>query len=72
MNDPTKMYQAPNNILGESLSGSRYRDIYQREHANNIGNLPLLVVPICLWGNATHIDTAVRFKLEPWFFSVVK
>jgi len=69
MNDPTKMYQAPNNILGESLSGSRYRDIYQKEHANNIGNLPLLVVPLCLWGDATHNDTAGRFKLEPWTFS---
>ena len=29
----------------------------------------MLVVPICLWGEATHIDTAGRFKLEPWTFS---
>ena len=32
------------------------------------GNLPLLVVPICLWGDTTHIDSAGRFKLEPWSF----
>ena len=29
----------------------------------------MLVVPICLWGDATHIDTGSRFKLEPWSFS---
>ena len=26
-------------------------------------------MPTCLWGDATHIDTAGRFKLEPWSFS---
>ena len=43
--------------------------IYIREHKNRTGNGLLLVVPICLWGDATHIDTAGLFKLEPWSFS---
>ena len=67
--DPTKMYKSPNNILGEALSGSAYNQIFTRENDIHTGDKPLLVVPICLWGDATHIDTGSRFKLEPWSFS---
>ena len=67
--NPSAMYTSPNNILSEALSGYAYRDIYIREHQNHTSDRPLLVVPICLWGDATHIDTAGRFKLEPWSFS---
>ena len=67
--NPTAMYKSPNNILSEALSGSAYKKIYTREHNNHTSDRPLLVVPICLWGDATHIDTAGRFKLEPWSFS---
>ena len=69
LNHPTNMYKSPNNILSEALSGSAYKTVYENAHANHTGNLPLLVVPICLWGDATHIDTSGRFKLEPWSFS---
>ena len=67
--NPTTVYKSPNNILGEALSGLAYKKIYTREHNKHTSNRPLLVVPICLWGDATHIDTAGRFKLEPWSFS---
>ena len=69
LNHPTKMYESPNNILSEALSGSAYKTVYENAHTNHTGNLPLLVVPICLWGDATHIDTSGRFKLEPRSFS---
>ena len=69
LNHPTLMYKSPANILSEALSGSAYKTVYENAHANHTGNLPLLVVPICLWGDATHIDTSGRFKLEPWSFS---
>ena len=48
INDPTKMYQSPNNMLDESLSGSAYKTIYQHEYNRHTGDLPLLVVPISL------------------------
>ena len=40
-----------------------------KEQRNHNSELPLIVIPICLWGDATHIDTHGRFKLEPWSFS---
>ena len=67
--NPTAMYKSSNNILGEALSGDAYKLVFQNAHASHTGTLPLLVVPICLWGDATHIDTYGRFKLEPWSFS---
>ena len=67
--NPTAMYKSPNNTLSEALSGKSYRAAYNREHNRHASNRPLLVVPICLWGDATHIDIAGRFKLEPWSFS---
>ena len=41
----------------------------QVQYENHIGDRPLLVVPICIWGDATHIDAGSRFKLEPISFS---
>ena len=67
--NPTKMYKSENNILGEALSGSAYKTIFKNQNDNHDGNKPLLVVPICIWSDATHIDTASRFKLEPISFS---
>ena len=69
VNDPSSMYQSPNNILAEALSGSAYKEIYTRTQSNHTGNLPLLVIPICLWSDATFTDTAGRFKLERLSFS---
>ena len=40
-------------------------------HANHNGTLPLLVIPICLLGDATNIDSGSRFKLEKWSFSLL-
>ena len=69
VNNPTNAYKSPNNILSEALSGSAYKTVFQNAHENHTGYLPLLVVLICLWGDATHIDTSGRFKLELWSFS---
>ena len=69
INCPSSMYQSPNSILTEALSGSEYKEIYDREHSNHTGNLSLLVIPVCLWGDETNINTPDRFKLEPWSFS---
>ena len=41
--NPTKMYESTNGILGEALSGSAYKKIYEVQHENHIGNRPLLV-----------------------------
>ena len=65
INDPTSMYQSPDNIITEALCGSAYKEIYTRAQSNQTGNLPLLVILIFLWNDATHIDTAGRFKFEP-------
>ena len=65
VDNPCKMYKSPNNILSDTLSGSAYATVYENAHANHIGNLPSLIVPICIWANITHIDTVGRFKLEP-------
>ena len=67
--NPTKMYKSENNILGEALSGSAYKTIFKNQHDNHDGNKPLFVIPICIWCDATHIDNASKFKLEPVSFS---
>ena len=67
--NPSKMYNPSDGIIREALSGTAYRKMYHNAHANHNGTLPLLVIPICLWGDATHIDSGSRFKLEPWSFS---
>ena len=40
-----------------------------KTHDNHDGNKPLFVIPICIWCDATHIDNASKFKLEPVSFS---
>ena len=67
--NPSQMYNPTDGVLREALSGTAYHEIYNKAHANHNGTLPLLVIPICLWGDTTHIDSAGRFKLEPWSFS---
>ena len=46
--NPCAMYEAPNNILSEALSGSAYQEIYFKMNNQYEGNLQLLIVPICL------------------------
>ena len=69
IDNPTIMYTSPDNIISDALSGSAYKGVYMHEHHNHDSNRPLLVIPICLWGDATHIDSGSRFKLEPWSFT---
>ena len=62
----------PGHGISEVLDGTAYRDAYWKavKERNARGDLrSLLVVPICCWGDATHIDQHGRFKLEPWSFS---
>ena len=56
------MYESTNGILGETLSGSAYKKIHKIQHDNHIGNRPLLLVPICIWDDATQISTASRLN----------
>ena len=69
VNNPCKMYQSKDGLIGDALSGQTYRDIFKQLKSKHSGDNPLLVVPICLWGDATHIDTYGRFKIEPWSFA---
>ena len=34
IDDPSNMHQSPNNILVEALSGSAYKEIYNKAHTN--------------------------------------
>lgn len=65
------MYQFPNNILKESLSGSAYKTIYQHKYNRHTSDFPLLIVIIIIWIDAIHIDTYGRFKLEPISFTLL-
>ena len=69
LNNPSVMYKSSYNILSEALSSKVYQQIYVKEQQNHKIDLPLLVIPIFLWGDATHIDTYGRFKMKPWSFS---
>ena len=50
------MYKSATNILDEVLKCSTNKYICQNAHANHTGYLPLLVIRIYLWGDATYID----------------
>ena len=65
MNDSPSMFELPNNILSEAFSWLVYKEICNRAESIYTGNLALLVIPICLWCDATHNYTAGKFKLEP-------
>ena len=61
-----------NKAIGEVIDGFAYRESYkvaQMRHEVSSSTRPLFVVPICCWGDATHIDHHGRFKLEPWSFT---
>ena len=66
---PSRSFHKP---IGEVIDGVAYREAYnvaQLRHQMTGSTRPLLVIPICCWGDATHIDQHSRFKLEPWSFS---
>ena len=65
----TRKHQNPSGLSQESLDGFACQKACDNVKANHHGNDPLLFVPICAWGDATHIDQQSEFKLEPWSFS---
>ena len=73
LDQPIPMHSfAKNKPISEVLEGVAYREAYRNAvSANNAngGLRSLFVVPICCWGDATHIDQHGRFKLEPWSFT---
>ena len=73
IDQPIPMHSfAKNKPICEVLEGSAYREAHRNAVAANNANAgirSLFVVPICCWGDATHIDQHGRFKLEPWSFT---
>ena len=58
--------------ISEVLDCSAYKEAHKHAvaaHKASGGIRSLFVVPICCWGDATHIDQHGRFKLEPWSFT---
>ena len=65
-------YLKPGQRISEVYHGSVYKEAFKNaiRARNARGEFrSLFVVPICLWGDATHIDQHGKFKLEPWSFS---
>ena len=73
IDQPIPMHSfSKNKPICEVLEGSAYREAHRYAVAANNANgsvRSLFVVPICCWGDATHIDQNGRFKLEPWSFT---
>ena len=73
INQPIPMHSIDKNKpISEVLDCSAYRDAHRHAVAANSaldGFRSLFVVPICCWGDATHIDQHGKFKLEPWSFT---
>jgi hypothetical protein len=67
LNNPLKPYQSPDGRLGDALSGSVYRDAYQRMITNPARQL---FVPIIQeWIDRTHVTGNARFSLKPYMFA---
>ena len=64
--DPLKPYAAPDGRIGDALSGSVYRDAYQRMITNPRKQL---FVPIIQWIDRTHVTGNARFSLKPYMFA---
>jgi Plavaka transposase len=66
LQDPLKPYASPDGRLGDALSGSVYRDAYQRMITNPKRQL---FVPIIQWIDRTHVTGNARFSLKPYMFT---
>ena len=66
INDPLKMYKSPNNKLGEAMSGSVYRQAYERMITDPSSQL---FVPIIQWIDRTAVTGNERFSLKPYMFT---
>jgi len=66
MVDPLKPNQSLGNVRGEAISGSVYRDAYNRliTDPNN-----QRLVPILQWIDRTHVTGNNRFSLKPYMFT---
>ena len=66
MADPLKPFRSPNNVRGEAISGSVYKDAYNRliTDPNN-----QLFVPIIQWIDRTNVTGNDRFSLKPYMFT---
>ena len=64
--NPLLPYTSPNGILGEAISGSVYRDAYQRLITKPDRQL---FVPIIQWIDRTSVTGNDRFSLKPYMFT---
>ena len=64
--NPLQKYQSPNNILNEAISGSVYRNAYDRMITNPQKQL---FVPIIQWIDRTHVTGNARYSLKPYIFT---
>jgi hypothetical protein len=64
--DPLKPYSSPNGTLDEALSGSIYREAYNRHITKPSSQL---FVPIIQWIDRTTITGNERFSLKPYMFT---
>ena len=64
--DPLKPYSSPNGTLDEALSGSVYREAYDRYITEPSSQL---FVPIIQWIDRTTITGNERFSLKPYMFT---
>jgi hypothetical protein len=63
-NNPLAMYKPQNNRLGKALSGSVYRDMYQRLVSNPTKQL---LCPLICYTDGMQIDALSWFRVEPFF-----
>ena len=63
---PLVPYTSPNGHVGEAISGSVYRDAYQRLITNPDRQL---FVPIIQWIDRTSVTGNDRFSLKPYMFT---
>jgi hypothetical protein len=64
--NPLKPYQSPDGRLGDAISGSVYRNAYDRMITDPTRQL---FVPIIQWIDRTHVTGNARFSLKPYMFS---
>lgn len=64
--DPLKMYQSPDNMLNEAMSGSVYQSAYRSMVTDPSKEL---FVPIIQWIDRTAVTGNERFSLKPYMFT---
>lgn len=67
LQDPLRPYESLDGRLGEAISGSVYRDAYNRFITNR--DRRQLFVPIIQWIDRTSVTGNARFSLKPYMFT---